>query len=80
MAKFQGKALLPTQFVTRYMLPSLLSSTEYWHMIPQQIRKYFIPHNPDKDIPSARFPFGSMRSATFGAAHAASGERTVICV
>jgi radical SAM protein with 4Fe4S-binding SPASM domain len=51
MAKFRGKALLPWPFVQQYILPGILSSTESWHMIPQQIRKYFGTNDPEKNIP-----------------------------
>lgn len=51
MAKFRGKALLPTQFVMSYIVPSLLSDIKYWHMLPHQVRKYLVPHKWDKNIP-----------------------------
>jgi len=51
MSKFKGKALLPTQFVFKYVIPSLFSDINQWQMVPHQIRKYFLPHHPDKDIP-----------------------------
>jgi hypothetical protein len=51
MAKYKGKALLPARFVFNYILPQLLSNFNSWHMIPQQSRKYLLPHNPEKDIP-----------------------------
>jgi radical SAM protein with 4Fe4S-binding SPASM domain len=50
MAKFKGKALLPTRFVLSNIIPQLFTD-HHWHMIPKQIRKYLLPHNPDKDIP-----------------------------
>jgi radical SAM protein with 4Fe4S-binding SPASM domain len=51
MSKFKGKALLPAQFVFKYVLPSLFSDIDQWQMVPHQIRKYFLPHRSDKDIP-----------------------------
>jgi radical SAM protein with 4Fe4S-binding SPASM domain len=51
MSKFKGKALLPWQFVQSYIIPQLLHDRETWHTIPQQVRKYLLPHNPDKNIP-----------------------------
>jgi radical SAM protein with 4Fe4S-binding SPASM domain len=51
MSKFKGKALLPTQFVFKYVIPSLFSDINQWQMVPHQVRKYFLPHHPDKDIP-----------------------------
>ncbi|HUI93272.1 MAG TPA: SPASM domain-containing protein [Chitinivibrionales bacterium] len=53
MAKFRGKALLPTQFVWNYIVPPLFSFSDlsYWHMLPHQVRKYLVPHRWDKNIP-----------------------------
>ena len=51
MSKFKGKALLPTRFVLKYVVPPLFSGLTYWQMVPHQFRKYFVPHRPDKDIP-----------------------------
>jgi radical SAM protein with 4Fe4S-binding SPASM domain len=51
MSKFKGKALLPTRFVLKYVVPPLFSGLNYWQMVPHQVRKYFVPHHPDKDIP-----------------------------
>jgi len=51
MSKFKGKALLPTQFVFKYVVPALFSDINQWQMVPHQVRKYFLPHRPDKDIP-----------------------------
>jgi sulfatase maturation enzyme AslB (radical SAM superfamily) len=51
MAKYKGKALLPAQFVFNSIVPSLFSDLHAWSMIPQQVRKYFLPHNPDRDVP-----------------------------
>ena len=51
MSKFKGKALLPTRFVLKYVVPPLFTGLTYWHMVPHQFRKYFVPHRPDKDIP-----------------------------
>jgi hypothetical protein len=49
--KFKGKALLPSRFVLKYVVPPLFSGFNYWQMVPHQVRKYFAPHRPDKDIP-----------------------------
>jgi len=51
MAKFRGKALLPGPFVQQHLIPGLLEDVSSWYMIPQQIRKYLLPNNPEKDIP-----------------------------
>ena len=51
MAKFRGKALLPARFVLNNIVPSLLTNLNYWHMVRHQVRKYLLPHGPDKDIP-----------------------------
>lgn len=51
MAKFRGKALLPWPFMKQHIIPSLLQNLDSWHMIPQQARKYFGSHNPEKDLP-----------------------------
>ena len=51
MAKFKGKALLPTRFVFKYIIPQLFSELNSWYIIPHQVRKYLLPHNPEKDIP-----------------------------
>jgi len=53
MAKFQGKALLPTQFVLNSIVPPLLSfqDMKYWQMLPHQFRKYLVPHKWDTNIP-----------------------------
>jgi radical SAM protein with 4Fe4S-binding SPASM domain len=51
MAKFRGKALLPWPFVRRYVLPQLISDSGTWHMVRQQARKYFKPHDPTADLP-----------------------------
>jgi radical SAM protein with 4Fe4S-binding SPASM domain len=51
MAKFQGKALLPWQFVQRHVIPEIITNVSSWYMVPQQIRKYLLSHDPDKDIP-----------------------------
>ena len=51
MAKFKGKALLPWPFFQRYVLPQFLSDAGNWHMLGQQVRKYLLPHDPEKDIP-----------------------------
>jgi radical SAM protein with 4Fe4S-binding SPASM domain len=51
MAKFRGKALLPARFVVRHVLPLLASDPNAWHMVPHQVRKYLMPHRPEKDIP-----------------------------
>ena len=51
MSKFKGKALLPTRFVLKYVVPPLFTGLTYWQMVPHQFRKYFVPNRPDKDIP-----------------------------
>ena len=51
MAKYQGKALIPFQFVWKHILPQVISNPSAWHMFGQQARKYFLPHNPQADIP-----------------------------
>jgi len=51
MAKFQGKALLPWPFFHRHVLPQILTDLGNWHMLGQQIHKYLLPHNPEKNIP-----------------------------
>lgn len=49
MSKINGKALLPWSFTQKYVFPGFFHDLDSWHMIPQQINKYFIPHNPQKD-------------------------------
>ena len=49
MAKFRGKALIPWPFMKQYVIPGFFSNLDSWHMIPQQINKYLINHNPQKD-------------------------------
>lgn len=51
MSKFRGKALLPFQFVIRYLLPNLLSNPGYVHLLRHPVRRYFKSNNPDADIP-----------------------------
>lgn len=51
MAKFNGKALLPAQFVINNVIPPLFSDSRAWNLIPHQVRKYLGRHNPEKDIP-----------------------------
>jgi radical SAM protein with 4Fe4S-binding SPASM domain len=51
MAKYKGKALLPFRFVLRHILPELAANIDSWHMVPKQVRKYLLPHDPEKDIP-----------------------------
>ncbi|MFP4162437.1 MAG: SPASM domain-containing protein [Chitinispirillaceae bacterium] len=51
MAKFQGKALIPAQFVTNWLLPGMIRETASWSMVGQQIRKYLYPRDPMKDVP-----------------------------
>lgn len=51
MAKYDGKALLPWDFVKKYVIPNILTNPDSWHMFPQQIRKYFGKNDPDKDVP-----------------------------
>lgn len=51
MARFRGKSLTPTAFGQKYLLPVLFRDLSSWHMLPKLMRKYMLPHNPDKDIP-----------------------------
>jgi radical SAM protein with 4Fe4S-binding SPASM domain len=51
MSKFKGKALLPWEFTSRYVLPNLLTDLNAWRMLPQQFRKYLGNHDPHSDIP-----------------------------
>ncbi|MCL2182444.1 MAG: SPASM domain-containing protein [Chitinispirillia bacterium] len=51
MSKFNGKALLPTDFVFNWMLPAVLSESQAPNMALQQFRKYLLPRNPEKDVP-----------------------------
>jgi radical SAM protein with 4Fe4S-binding SPASM domain len=51
MSKFKGKALLPWQFTSQYILPNLMNDINAWRMLPQQYRKYLGTHHPDRDIP-----------------------------
>ncbi|MBN1601169.1 MAG: SPASM domain-containing protein [Chitinispirillaceae bacterium] len=51
MAKYDGKALLPWDFVKKYVIPNILTNPDSWHMFPQQIRKYFGKNDPDKNVP-----------------------------
>ena len=51
MAKFKGKALLPTRFVMNSILPQLCTDMNTWSMIPHQGRKYLAAHRPRRDIP-----------------------------
>lgn len=51
MAKFRGKALLPWPFVKQYIIPGLFRNLDSWYMFPQQFRKYFENHDPEKDTP-----------------------------
>ena len=51
MAKFNGKALLPGGFVTRWMLPAALTDPQTPNMVWQQARKYFYPRNPNANVP-----------------------------
>jgi radical SAM protein with 4Fe4S-binding SPASM domain len=51
MAKFRGKALLPHQFVTRYLIPGLIANPHYVHLLKHPLRRYFSKNNPEKDIP-----------------------------
>jgi radical SAM protein with 4Fe4S-binding SPASM domain len=51
MAKFQGKALTPSSFTLQHLVPTLLSDSRSWHMLPKLARKYLLPKNPYQDIP-----------------------------
>lgn len=50
MAKLNGKALLPWPFTKQYLVPALFRNIDSWHMLPQQINKYLLPHSPEKNI------------------------------
>lgn len=52
MARFQGKALLPSQFVLSHLLPELIRnpSAAIWSA-KHQFRKYFVAKNPQRDWP-----------------------------
>lgn len=51
MSKFRGKALLPWPFVKQHIIPGFVKNTDSWYMVPQQFRKYFGSHDPEKDVP-----------------------------
>ncbi|MFW5775114.1 MAG: radical SAM protein, partial [Chitinivibrionales bacterium] len=51
MARFDGKALLPGAFMTRHVMPNILSDPNYIHLFRHAYRKYLKPKNPEKDIP-----------------------------
>jgi radical SAM protein with 4Fe4S-binding SPASM domain len=51
MAKFRGRALLPTKFVYSYLLPNLLTNLHYFRMLKHPIRRYFRFNDPGADIP-----------------------------
>ncbi|MDR2579350.1 MAG: SPASM domain-containing protein [Chitinispirillales bacterium] len=51
MTKLNGKALLPGRFVTNWVIPAAITDPQTPRMALQQIRKYFFPKNPDKDVP-----------------------------
>ncbi|KMQ52899.1 AstB/chuR/nirj-related protein [Chitinispirillum alkaliphilum] len=51
MSKFRGKALLPSRFVTSHILPALYKDPSNLSMVPQQLRKYLFPLDPEKDQP-----------------------------
>ncbi|NLW32391.1 MAG: radical SAM protein [Fibrobacter sp.] len=50
MAKLNGKALTPWPFAKQYLIPGFFRNIDSWHMLPQQINKYLLPHNPQKDV------------------------------
>lgn len=51
MSKFRGRALVPVQFVSKYLFPALIRNPYYVSMLPHMVRKYFYRNNPQKDIP-----------------------------
>lgn len=52
MAKFNGKALLPNNFVFNWMLPATLSDPQIVpSMAWQQVRKYLFKRDPRRDVP-----------------------------
>jgi radical SAM protein with 4Fe4S-binding SPASM domain len=51
VAKFRGKALLPARFVFGNIVGQFVTSPGQWHMLAHQVRKYLLPHRPDRDIP-----------------------------
>ncbi|MDG5815931.1 SPASM domain-containing protein [Chitinispirillales bacterium ANBcel5] len=51
MAKFQGKALLPSKFVLSHILPALFQDIRTWSMLPRQLRKYLPSRDPNFDLP-----------------------------
>jgi len=51
MAKFRGRALLPSQFVWKYLMPEIISNPKRWGMIPQQLRKHLGVNKPENNYP-----------------------------
>ncbi len=51
MSKFNGKALLPASFVWHWMLPAAITDPLTPAMFVQQVRKYFFPRDPRRDVP-----------------------------
>ncbi len=51
MAKFKGKALLPTSFVFNHLVPNFFRDLNYLHILRHPFRRYFYANNPEKEIP-----------------------------
>jgi radical SAM protein with 4Fe4S-binding SPASM domain len=51
MSKFNGKALLPAPFVWHWLLPAAIADAQTPAMFAQQVRKYFFPRDPRRDVP-----------------------------
>ncbi|MBN1983335.1 MAG: SPASM domain-containing protein [Chitinivibrionales bacterium] len=51
MAKFRGRALLPSSFVARYVVPILFTEPRFFHLLKHPLRRYFEFNNPVKDVP-----------------------------
>ena len=51
MAKYKGKALLPSRFVWQHLMPNMFGDINYLNLIRHPIRKYLGSHDPDKDVP-----------------------------
>lgn len=50
MSKLLGKALLPGSFVRRHVLPQIALDSGTWHMVRQQVHRYFGRHSPQSDL------------------------------
>jgi radical SAM protein with 4Fe4S-binding SPASM domain len=49
MAKFRGRALLPSQFIYRHVVLNLFDDLSYVRMLRHPLRKYLLPHSPGRD-------------------------------